>query len=92
LPPDAPLTLFVYGPSRVLPVLVKELSVTEEAHDPSLAPTRARVALGLRVLSWADVGPTHPAFALSIAQQLAKERLARSVMASSLDALSSSGN
>jgi len=91
IPPATPLTLFVWGNARVLPVLVKELSVVEEAHDPQLAPTRARVTLGMRVLNWADVGPTHPAFALSIAAQIAKEGQIHAVTASALDAVNGSG-
>ncbi len=87
LPPETRLTLFVWGASRVLPVVVQELSVTEEAHDTSLVPTRARVSISLRVLTWGDVGPTHPAFALSIAHQLAKEGLGRKATAGSLDAV-----
>lgn len=79
LPPDGPLTLFVYGPARLQPVMVKELSVTEEAHDAQLSPTRARVTLGMRVLSWTDVGPLHPAFGLAIAAGVAREAAARRV-------------
>lgn len=87
LPPETRLTLFVWGASRVLPVVVQELSVTEEAHDVALVPTRARVSLAMRVLTWADVGPTHPAFALSVAHQFAKEGLGRNATAGSLDAI-----
>ena len=67
-------------------MVVKELSITEEAHDPHLRPTRARATVGMRVLSWADVGPTHPAFALGIAAQIAKEGQSLSVTTSSIDA------
>ena len=51
----APLTLFVWGPQRVLPVRLTELSVTEEAFDPQLNPIRAKVSLGLRVLTYNDL-------------------------------------
>ncbi|HWB76176.1 MAG TPA: hypothetical protein VG755_14500 [Nannocystaceae bacterium] len=86
-PPSAPICLFCWGAGRVIPVVVKELQVTEEAHDPQLRPTRARATVGMRVLTWADVGPTHPAFAMSIAAQLSKEAQASKVTAASLDAL-----
>ena len=33
IPPVAPLTLFVWGPKRVLPVRLTKFSITEEAYD-----------------------------------------------------------
>ncbi|MGY2012119.1 hypothetical protein ACW9HC_34545 [Nocardia gipuzkoensis] len=59
LPLEAPLTLFVWSRSRVLPVRLTELSVTEESFDPFLNPLRAKVSLGLRVLSVDDLGFAH---------------------------------
>ena len=40
---SSPLTLFVWSKSRVVPVRVTELSVTEEAFDVALNPIRAKV-------------------------------------------------
>ena len=60
----------------MLPVSVKQFSVTEEAHDPQLNPIRARVQLGLRVLNTDDLGPLHTGHALFLAHQVAKEVLA----------------
>jgi hypothetical protein len=48
---DLPLTLLVFGKSRVIPVLLTSFSVTEEAFDPNLNPILARVELGMRVLT-----------------------------------------
>lgn len=76
VPPQGPLILFIWGPKRVLPVSIKQFSVTEEAHDPQLNPIRARVQLGLRVLSTDDLGPAHPGHALFLAYQVAKEVMA----------------
>jgi hypothetical protein len=73
IPPMAPFTLFVWGIKRVLPVRLTDLSITEEAHDPSLNPTRAKVSLGLRVLSYNDLSLTHPGYSLFLAHQIAKE-------------------
>jgi Contractile injection system tube protein len=56
LPPQAPLVLFVWSASRVVPVRVTEFSVTEEAFDPELNPIRAKVNLGLRVMTTDDLG------------------------------------
>lgn len=74
--PDAPFTLFVWGPKRVLPVRVTEFTITEEAHDERLNPIRARVALGLRVLSTNDLSILHPGYHLFLAHQLVKEAMA----------------
>ena len=38
LPPVAPLTIFVWGPKRALPVKLTEFSITEEAHDLEAEP------------------------------------------------------
>lgn len=87
IPPVAPLTLFIYGAKRVLPVKLARLSVTEEAHDPSLNPIRARASVGLRVLSTADLSITHPGYALFLAHQVVKEALAVAGSISNLDAV-----
>jgi hypothetical protein len=52
----APLVVFVWGKSRIVPVKVSEFSITEEAFDPALNPIRAKVTLSLRVLSVDDLG------------------------------------
>lgn len=76
VPPTAPLTLFIWGPKRVLPVKVSEFSITEEAYDPSLNPIRAKVSLGLRVLSYNDLPLMHPGYALFLTHQVVKEAMA----------------
>ncbi len=87
LPSDAPLTLFIWGPKRVLPVAIKELSISEEAHDVDLDPIRARVSLGMRVLTYANLSPMHPGYALSLAHQVGQEVLARGASLGSLDGI-----
>jgi hypothetical protein len=76
IPPQAPLTLFIWGPKRILPVRLTEFSITEEAYDVQLNPIRARVSLGLRVLSYNDLPLTDPGFALFLAHQVVKEAMA----------------
>jgi hypothetical protein len=76
IPPEAPLTLFVWGAQRALPVRLTSLSVTEEAYDISLNPIRAKVDLSLNVLSYADLKQDHPGSSLFMAQQRYRERLA----------------
>lgn len=76
LPAQAPLTLFVWSRQRVAPVRVTEVSVTEEAFDASLNPIRAKVSLGMRVLSVDDLGFDHPGGTVFLAYLRGKERLA----------------
>jgi hypothetical protein len=73
IPPTAPLTIFVWGPKRAVPVRVSEFSITEEAYDTDLNPIRAKVSLGLRVLSYSDLPMTNPGYGLFLAHQIAKE-------------------
>jgi hypothetical protein len=76
IPPEAPLTLFIWGPKRILPVRLTELTITEEAHDASLNPIRAKVTLAMRVLSYDDLPLENPGYALFLAHQVAKEAMA----------------
>ena len=76
IPPAAPLTLFVWGPKRVLPVRLTDFSVNEEAYDTNLNPIRAKVSLGLRVLSYNDLPRSHPGYSLFLAHQVLKETMA----------------
>ena len=39
------MPLFVFGPKRIVPVRITELSITEEAFDTNLNPIRAKVSL-----------------------------------------------
>jgi hypothetical protein len=76
VPAEAPLAVFVWGRSRVVPVRVTEFSITEEAFDTDLNPIRAKVSLGLRVLTINDVGFDDRAGRLFMAHLHEKERLA----------------
>ncbi len=76
IPPVAPLTLFIWGSNRVLPVGLTDFTITEEAHDVNLNPIRAEVSLSLRVLSCSDLSLTHPRYHLFMAHQVVKETMA----------------
>ena len=76
LPVETPLALFVWSKSRIVPVRLTELSITEEAFDPQLNPIRAKVSLGLRVLSVDDLGFGHRGGVLFLNYLQAKETLA----------------
>lgn len=76
IPPKAPLTLFVWGPNRVLPVRITAMTIVEQQYDPRLNPTRAEVDLDLSVLSYHDLQVTNPGQAIFFAHQIAKETFA----------------
>ena len=86
VPMDAPLALFVWSKERVVPVKITEFSITEEMFDSSLNPIRAKVSLGLRVLSVNDLGPDHPGTSIFMAYLQQKERLAGNSPAGTLGA------
>ena len=76
IPVEGPMTLFVWGPQRILPVRLTSLSITEEAHDPLLNPIRAKVELSLSVLSYQDLSITNPGYTLFLAHHIVKEVMA----------------
>jgi hypothetical protein len=75
-PMESALTLFVWSKNRIVPVRLTDFSVTEEAFDPSLNPIRAKVSIGMRVLSVNDLPTEHRGAALYLAYQQQKEALA----------------
>jgi len=75
-PMEAPLTLFIWSKNRILPVRLTEFSITEEAFDPALNPIRAKVSLGMRVLSVNDLGFNHKGGSLFMSYLQQKEALA----------------
>ncbi|MFZ1842719.1 MAG: hypothetical protein WAU40_06095, partial [Nitrospira sp.] len=91
LPMETALPLFVFGQNRVIPVRVTEFSVTEEAFDPNLNPIRAKVSLGMRVLSIDDVGFTHKAGSLFMSYLQQKEGLRAKAQGGTLGALGLTG-
>jgi hypothetical protein len=90
-PYEAPLSLFVWGSQRVVPVRVTDFSITEEAFDARLNPLRAKVSLSMRVLSVDDLGFDHKGGALYLIYQQAKERLAQAAPGGGLPTLGLTG-
>lgn len=86
-PMETPLMLFVWSKTRVVPVRLTEFSVTEEAFDPALNPIRAKVSLGMRVLTVDDVGFSHKAGTLFMSYLQVKEQLAGQHQGGSLNVL-----
>jgi len=77
MPMLAPFTLFVWSANRIVPMRLTDFSITEEAFDPALNPIRAKVSLGMRVLSIDDLGFTDKGGSLYMVYQQQKETLAK---------------
>jgi hypothetical protein len=90
-PMEAPITLFIWSKNRIVPVRITDFSITEEAFDPSLNPIRAKVSLGLRVMSVMDLGFDALGGSMYMAYQQQKERLAARTVAGTLSALGIGG-
>jgi hypothetical protein len=75
-PAESPLTLFVWSKNRILPVRLTDFSITEEAFDVNLNPIRAKVSLGMRVLTVDDVGFDHKGGTLFMSYLMQKEQFA----------------
>jgi hypothetical protein len=50
-----PVTLFIWGYGRIVPVRVTQLTITEKLYDAALNPTHAEAQLSLRVLTPAEL-------------------------------------
>ena len=87
LPPEAPLVLFVWSANLVVPVRVTEFSITEESFDAALNPLRARVSLGLRVMTTDDLGFDRRGGGIFINHLRTREALAGKTGAASLQTL-----
>ncbi|MET1080535.1 MAG: hypothetical protein ABWY06_21195 [Pseudomonas sp.] len=87
VPVQAPLPLFVWSPSRVVPVRITEFSIVEEAFDINLNPIRARVSLGMRVLNVNDLGFGDKGGHLYMVYHQSRERMARKASSATLASL-----
>ena len=76
IPMESALTLFAWSRSRIAPVRLTDFSITEEAFDVNLNPIRAKVSLGMRVLTVDDLGYQHPGGVLFMNYLIQKEQLA----------------
>ena len=90
--PTVPVVLFVWGPSRILPVRVTSFSVEETLFSPTLHPIQATVTLGLEVLT-PDVFKCQRDITADIAvaaynfTKLQEDTLAAAHIANNLDAI-----
>ncbi|HQR27928.1 MAG TPA: hypothetical protein PLP61_12890 [Nocardioides sp.] len=91
VPMESALVLLVWSRSRIVPVRLTDFSVTEEAFDTALNPIRARVSLGMRVLSVDDLGFQHQGGSLFMTYLQQKERLAGRAPSGALGTLGLTG-
>jgi hypothetical protein len=92
IPMESPLLLFVWSKSRIAPVRLTDFSITEEAFDPDLNPIRAKISLGLRVLSVDDLGYQHPGGIMFMNYLVQKEQLAARSVSAALAVLGLNAN
>jgi hypothetical protein len=90
-PAQTALTVFIFGPKRIVPVRITDFSITEEAFDTSLNPIRAKLSLGLRVLSIDDLGFDQKGGGIFMAYLQAKEQFAAQNKAGAFGALGITG-
>ena len=90
-PMETALMLFIWSKNRVLPVRLTEFSITEEAFDPVLNPIRAKISLGMRVLSIDDLGFSHKGGSLFMSYLQNKEQLSAKHQSSGLGAFGIKG-
>lgn len=91
VPMETPLMLFIWSKNRIIPVRLTEFSITEEAFDPALNPIRAKVSLGMRVLSIDDLGFSHKGGNLFMSFLQNKEQLSAKHQGGSFASLGISG-
>ncbi len=91
IPAEQPLALFVWSKNRIVPVRLTDFSITEEAFDPDLNPIRAKVSLGLRVLSTNDLPFGHKGSSLYLIYQRQKENQAGRAAGGNLGTLGLTG-
>jgi hypothetical protein len=78
LPLPSPMLLLVFGANRTLPVRINDFSIVEEEFDVNLNPIRARISLGLRLLSIDDLAYGSKGAELFMVALKRREQLARS--------------
>lgn len=90
-PMETFLSLFVWSKNRILPVRLTEFSITEEAFDTFLNPIRAKISLGMRVLSSNDLGFDHKGSNLFMVYHRQKEQFVTHAHAGTFSSLGITG-
>jgi hypothetical protein len=69
---ESPVVLLVWGPGRIVPVKITTFAVEEQAFNAALYPIRAKVSVGVKVLTDAYFEPEKDGPPLSAAQSMAQ--------------------
>ena len=75
-PLTLPTVLFFWGPSRILPVTIDSLNISETEYDTLLNPIRAEVTVSLKVLTRDELGDAKLAIGAYYYSQKLKEVMA----------------
>lgn len=75
-PPVRALTVLVWGPKRILPVRINQISIQEDSYDPFLVPIRATATVRLEVLSYDDLPIGSPGYYIYMAALAMRETYA----------------
>jgi len=81
------LLLFVWSRTRILPVRITEFSVTEEGFDAALNPLRAKLSIGMRVLTIDDLAFASRGGSIFMSYLEQKEQLAARIASVGLGSL-----
>lgn len=87
IPMELPLSLFIWNKNRILPVRITDFSITEEAFDVNLNPIRAKISLGMKVLSVDNLGFENKGSSIFMNYLQNKERLSKKFQGGSLSTL-----
>lgn len=87
MPAVTSLPVFVWGKNRILPVRITDFSVNEESFDIELNPIRAKISMGMRVLTINDLPYDSIGGGLYRVYQRGKEQLASQLTSSTKAAL-----
>lgn len=79
-----PRVLFIWGLTRVLPVVIDSLSITEQEYDPFLNPVRAQVSLGLTTIALTNLSDDKVAEGALKYSNLAKDAQATANLANTV--------
>lgn len=78
-----PRLLFIWGATRILPVIIESMSITEQQYDALLNPVEAQVAIGMAVLTPCDCCDDKIGKGALAYTQMAKDTLATINLANS---------
>ncbi|MBC6474389.1 MAG: hypothetical protein GDA48_17530 [Hormoscilla sp. GM102CHS1] len=71
-----PLTVFMWGIKRIVPVRIKSMSIEEQAYDVNLNPIRSEVSLEMQVLTYSELKLLSAGGSIFMGHQIIKELMA----------------